>query len=140
MGRAAHGIIHEESPRVKDRVAPVLTNITVEKSQIIKLASHYTSCAGCISAVKSLLSKPLSELRMLSGLVEDTNCPHHLHVRDAYVQDPHKTAQLLEAFPLSSVLKKVRPAGASHRCQLHRLACSVSAVGSGAGGRRGLRR
>ncbi|CAM9552293.1 unnamed protein product [Choristocarpus tenellus] len=81
-------------------------SITLEKSNLVKLASRHTSCAGCIAAVKRLLAKPLSELRMLSALTEEAGCLH-LRVRSSYTSDKKKTTQLLNAFPMSSVLKKV---------------------------------
>lgn len=45
--------------------------ILVEKSQIIRLASQYTPCAGCSAAVKALLKRPIHELRLLNAVMTD---------------------------------------------------------------------
>lgn len=49
----------------------------------------------------------LSELRMLKAIVDEDGTSA-LMLKDLYLSDRKKTAQLLETFPLSSVLKKVR--------------------------------
>lgn len=43
-------------------------------------------------------------------------------LREQYLNNPSRTAQLLETFPLSSVMKKVQPNGVSLRCHVHRRA------------------
>lgn len=47
------------------------------------------------------------------------------------MHNPQRTAQLLETFPLSGVMKKVQPTGDKLRCQVHRRANhSTSQVGA----------
>lgn len=43
---------------------------------------------------------------MLKAVV-DEHGPSALRLKDAYVNNPKRTEQLLDAFPMSSVLKKV---------------------------------
>lgn len=49
----------------------------------------------------------LSELRMLKAIVEEEGVSA-LRLKELYLRDPKKMAQLLETFPMSTVLKKVR--------------------------------
>lgn len=49
------------------RSAPVV----IERSEIIRLASQYTPCAGCSAAVKGLLQRPIEELRLVNAVVEE---------------------------------------------------------------------
>lgn len=45
--------------------------IVIERSEIIRLASQYTPCAGCSAAVKGLLQWPIEELRLVNAVVEE---------------------------------------------------------------------
>ena len=55
------------SPPPPCRLAPVV----IERSEIIRLASQYTPCAGCSAAVKGLLQRPIQELRLVNAVVEE---------------------------------------------------------------------
>lgn len=55
------------SPPSPRRPAPVV----IEHSEIIRLASQYTPCAGCSAAVKGLLQRPIEELRLVNAVVEE---------------------------------------------------------------------
>ena len=57
--------------------------------------------------------------------------PHRL--RDQYLLNPQRTAQLLETFPLQAITKKVQPQGGGLRCAVHKRAAAMQA-GGGAGG------
>lgn len=45
--------------------------VVVERADIIRLASQYTSCAGCSAAVKGLLQRPIEELRLVNAVMEE---------------------------------------------------------------------
>eukprot|EP00752_Nemacystus_decipiens_P004884 g4444.t1 len=114
-----------------------LGEIVVEKQLLAKLALHNTSCAGCIASVRALLARPLSELRMVKAVVDEhgdgTTLPTAFRLKEAYVNDPKRLEQVLDTFPMSSVLKKVQPMGSAQRCQLHRRLISLSLAGSPGG-------
>lgn len=55
------------SPPPPCRLAPVV----IERSEIIRLASLYTRCAGCSAAVKGLLQRPIQDLRLVNAVVEE---------------------------------------------------------------------
>ncbi|CAM9573657.1 unnamed protein product [Pylaiella littoralis] len=119
-----------------------LSDIVVEKQLLAKLALHNTSCAGCIASVRALLARPLSELRMLKAVVDehgdgDSSSTSAFRLKGAYVNNPKRMEQLVETFPMSSVLKKVQPVGSAQRCQLHRRVISVSLGSAGSGGSSG---
>lgn len=46
--------------------------VVIERSEVIRLASQYTSCAGCSAAVKGLLQRPIEELRLVNAVVEES--------------------------------------------------------------------
>lgn len=47
--------------------------VVIERSEVIRLASQYTSCAGCSAAVKGLLQRPIEELRLVNAVVEESD-------------------------------------------------------------------
>lgn len=49
--------------------------VTIERSEIIRLASQYTPCAGCSVAVKGLLQRPIEELRLVNAVMEESEEP-----------------------------------------------------------------
>ncbi|CAB1110940.1 unnamed protein product [Ectocarpus sp. CCAP 1310/34] len=115
-----------------------MSDIVVEKELLAKLALHNTSCAGCVASVRALLARPLSELRMLKAVVDEHGngggMSGAFRLKEAYVKDPKRMGQLLDTFPMSSVLKKIQPMGSAQRCQLHRRLISLSLAGVGSGG------
>jgi hypothetical protein len=65
-----------------------------------------------------------------------TNPPPHNtkpRLRDQYLLNPQRTAQLLETFPLQAITKKVQPQGGGLRCAVHRRAAALQAGGAGGG-------
>ncbi len=108
--------------------------IVVDKAHITRMAAQYTPCAGCSAAVKALLKRPLAELRLLNAVMADNPAQNCLRLRDQYLNNPARTAQLLETFPLAAATKKVQSSGSSGRCQVHRRGGStLSAAGCGGG-------
>ncbi|KAG5177470.1 hypothetical protein JKP88DRAFT_347013 [Tribonema minus] len=103
--------------------------IVVAKKHIVQMAAQHTSCAGCVAAVKALITQPLSNLRMLAAIMDDDGS--NLVLKEAYQNDERRLSLLLEAFPLNAVLKKVQPPSSSLRCPLHRRsACSTPLTAS----------
>lgn len=45
--------------------------VVIERSEIIRLASQYTPCAGCSAAVKGLLQRPIVELRLMNAVMKE---------------------------------------------------------------------
>ncbi|CAM9347910.1 unnamed protein product [Hapterophycus canaliculatus] len=74
---------------------------------------------------------------MLKALVDehcDGSRSGAFRLKEAFVNDPKRVEQLLDTFPMSSVLKKVQPIGSAQRCQLHRRLISLSLAGACVGG------
>ncbi|GAB5030588.1 Hypothetical protein NocV09_00302540 [Nannochloropsis oceanica] len=94
----------------------------------MRLASQYTACTGCSAAVKALLARPLHELRLLNAVMADDPSQNALLLREPFLQNPSRTIQLVNRFPLPPVPKKVQSHGASGRCPVHRRAGSSAVI------------
>lgn len=63
----------ESSGRPPSPLTLHLAPVVIERSEVIRLASQYTSCAGCSAAVKGLLQRPIEELRLVNAVVEESD-------------------------------------------------------------------